>query len=433
MYDLIPLHGALLGKKRAQIATVNKFLKRIDDGLKFDMFDDVDKLDKAQVAYEQLNAYYFNIMKSNYATSFIKNWFQTHPLYKIQDYIDTEREKIKSHIKIISDEDGMFKPNISKLQLDFLRQAKSSVRLEKIYSKVETPQSFRSILENALKDEIDTSFTVATLGGENNKVLLVTLNNKESFVCRFFNVIKSDFDKGLSAKQARERLKNLPYVVQPLGMKALNIPSDDQVYLEFSEYFPLGDLENHFKKLHRDANIDWNVLQDKIFVVADQLVQFYIKIYEEGAWFTDLKPGNILLGDNLDIRISDAKGFILSENRKVPIKHTNITENYLSSSVFDAENCIDLLSVQRKNLAVTLYQLLTNRLPKKIPRHSDTHFKWHLKFNFDDAVFQNQNGIFFQTLINDLYDGKIHSFKACDKILDNYLFESMSSSEAFSF
>lgn len=415
MYEPIPLAGSLFGKKRSQIKTINKFLKTINSDLDKD-------LDKAERAYQQLSQYYYKLMSHNSADSYIKAWFSQHPLYEIKNLLQAERQKRGLLTDDLSAKDAV---KMTPLKLKLMHRINHSQHLDKIYKNFDSPDSFRSTIEAFLREEIDEPFSVASLGGQNNRVLKVTVGD-ETFVCRLFSVLEDEYDLGITAKQAREKLTEVAYVAQPFKMKQLNDNSGEWVFLEFSPFYPQGDLETYFDQLHEDESISIEDIQQITWHFTKQLLDFYQEIARHDVWYADLKPGNLLLTEENNIRISDAKGFILSENRKVPVKYTNTTKSYISSSVFDKDHQIDLLSVERKNLAATIYHLLTNNLPDTKQKSSSTSFEWRLKFDFNQAIFDNEQGRFFQELITDLYQRKVHSFEECaDRIAD---FESDQSS-----
>lgn len=420
MFERIPVSGTFIGKKRSQINTINHLLKKIEHGLAFD-------IEEAEDAYQRLSGFYFTIMKSNKASSSIKSWFAQHPLYEIRNIINTEIENRYKEEESIAGNGNKY--NISQLKFNFLNKLNSSRSVEQFYQRMDTPKSFRSILENILTEEVDVPFRISTLGGENNEVLLVTIDDQEDFVCRIFKVLQTEIEEDISAKQAREALVDVIYVVQPFDMKEINQAdkSEEVVYLEYSDYYPKGNLENYFRRLHNDPSTTLEEIQNDAFEIAIQITDFYQQIAIEGIWYTDLKPSNLLLSEDNGIRLSDVKGLLKSKQRKVPIHLTNTTKNYISSSVFDKNNQIDLLSVQRKTFAASLYQLLCNKLPKQQMIPSDSSFEWRLKFDFNQSVFQNDMGEFYKDLIRKLYKGKIHSFEQCMEALESYATDHLSS------
>jgi len=273
-----------------------------------------------------------------------------------------------------------------------------------------------NVLQKALEqiaeeEKVNTQCKFKSLGGANNKVVKISVEGEE-FICRLFPTPKKNSEKLGFAQQARASVTDVPYVMQPNILQTIGEVGNEIIHIEFLQYLPHGDLKGHMEEIRKQNGKEEDI--DKIRLEVGQfgiqLVDFFQKINERNVWYTDLKPGNILLNEHEQIRISDAKGLIMSTEQKIDQRHTNTTPNYFSSAVCskmdEGPYQIDLAKLQMQNLAVTLYQLLTNELPTMINFENQSgSIEDKLNFDFGHDVFADNTGKDFQSLINDLYEG----------------------------
>lgn len=378
MLPTIPSEGHFFSAKKQQIKRMNALVKKINTGTHFDE-------EQARKYYLRLCNYYWHLMSNGLACAVVRQWFQDNPLYKIEKFIDNQVRR--------------------KLLMLNLKEITSSANLLQVYAGYEGKDSFRSRMINMLHD-IDPEYTAENLGGENNPVLKVSKED-ECFICRFFRVNAEEDDKEASQRFARDRLKEIPYVVQPYELIFLENDGHEKIYLEFTEYLENGTMEAFFKWLHEDYADDEIAEMDELHNIAlmycKDLLNFYTLINECGVWYTDLKPSNILLNEEGAIRLSDAKGLILSDKLYVPICQANLTQEYHATTAYKG-NQLNLLVLQRQNFACTLYELLTNQLPEQTQCTKDGAWFRKNKFDFSHPVFAGRLGNFFKHMIKDMHN-----------------------------
>lgn len=368
------------------------------------------------------------------------------------------------------------------LKLEILAK---KAQLADIYGHYNGKDSFRRLVEEHLKEQVkEKEAEVTELGGLNNPVVRVTFKTRSEnpidledediedleeqhqpdtsmefpeeqrqpdtgmefpedtkFIMRFVQFNKKEIEEGLPLLHARKLLSDIDEIPPPLLLKPVNNERNHQgtTYLECGLYYEHGNLEKIFSLLHQKS-LDpkqkhvkiRSEIERHLLRISAQLIEFYIKINNKAVYHTDMKSPNILLSKEGEIKFSDVKGLVISDELLIAANKINTTQDYYQSSVFTdnainfGSNDINLLALQRQTLATTLYQLLSNRLPlrqdqeikKTIAGKEKKLSTWKLNYNFELPCFQTERGRFFKTFIqslnnlNDLEDKPLASFLA---------------------
>ncbi|MFJ1268362.1 hypothetical protein ACD661_07320 [Legionella lytica] len=372
MLTPIKSSGSLFSSKRLQIDKVNEFIRKINKHHESDPQKALDYL-------QDLSDFYQKRLQKDDLTPSIAIWFIENPIEGIQSKLQVQLGNNQLRDKI----------------LDLTAQ----VQLPTIYDSYTGKDSFRTLVEEELAKVAD-GYKVVSIHSNNNPIVQVN-HEENSFVVRFLRMDKNEEDTGVSPRLIREQIQDLPQIPQPYLLEFVAEDQQEITYLEYSEYYASGNLQQHFDTLRHRKDLKYITTADvdkELFGYAKKLVEFFIAVNEKQIWYTDLKPGNILLNNEQDIVISDIKGLIASSELEVPSNRTSTSQAYFQSNVFN-KNQINLHMLQCQTLATTLYELACGEPPTQFPTSNGG---WRNIYNFNQTVFRNEQGKELQQLIKDL-------------------------------
>lgn len=316
-----------------------------------------------------------------------------------------EEDKIKQPIKEWAEQNSLdeFKKNIisenkqRELQKK-VKQLTKKAKLPSIYRLENSPSTYPDLIGDKLKT-IDEKLEFQSLNAENNPAVVVTSpDTNMTFIVRFFRMPNTGDDKHLSPKEIREQCsKDMPQVPAPLAMERITKEGNDELYFEYSQFYPEGNLKNYFANLReqKEQGIISEAAFDKALLdCSKQLIEFLVSLNERKIWYTDMKPSNILLNEG-KIILSDVKGLLASQSYKIPSNMINATKGYYSSNVFFNDNSVNLELLQCQTIATTLYQLACGELPES---DGGIH-NWKNTYDFNHPVFQSEPGQFIKSII----------------------------------
>lgn len=372
MLTPIKSSGSFFSSKRLQIDKVNEFIRKINKHHESDPQKALDYL-------QELSEFYQKRLLKDDLTSNLAIWFIENPIEGIQSKLQLQRSNNQLRDKI----------------LDLAAQ----VQLPAIYDSYSGKDSFRTLIEGELT-KVDRSYEVITIPSNNNPI--VQVNHKDdSFVVRFLTMNKKEETSGVSPRLIREQIQDLPQIPQLYLSEFVAADQQEITYLEYSEFYASGDLQKHFDTLRHRKDLKYITTADvdkELFGYAKKLIEFLIAVNEKQIWYTDLKPGNVLLNNEQGIVISDIKGLIASSELEVPSNRTSVSQAYFQSSVFN-NNQINLQMLQCQTLATTLYELACGKLPMQFSTHNGG---WRNIYNFNQPVFRSEHGKELHQLIKDL-------------------------------
>lgn len=378
MFNLLPVKGHRYSRKtKQQINSLNKILKAMNQV-------EVDNPVKLIPLYEKLVTFHRKKIRSGSAKPAICGWFAAHPLFRIDKIIKQliKAKKIESSIMELSQ------------QIDMIE----------IYKRYEGKDSFRTLVQKQLH-QVDDTLEITNLGGGNNPVVRVKLDDDHSFIMRFLRVNSQDEKNKVSPRFLRENLEDIEELPKPYLLLPVEDDYLETTYLEFSPYFERGSLVQLFQHLHAQKGKNTLDPNQLLLLYAQKIIDFYIRINNRNIWYTDLKPENILLPilpDTEHVVLSDIKGLVLSHTNKIARNKVNVTPAYFQSSVYENKEIhLDLL--QRQNLANTLYELACGKLPIPAITHQPD---WKNKYDFEQPCFQTPEGVFLKKLIRELNKSK---------------------------
>ncbi|WP_133135930.1 protein kinase domain-containing protein [Legionella rowbothamii] len=364
--------GLFFSSKRLQIDKVNEFIRKINKYYRSDPQKALDYL-------TELNNYYQKRLQKNDLASTLAIWFIENPIENIQNKIHHQISNNQLRDKI----------------LDLTAQ----IQLPTIYESYTGKDSFRTLVEGEL-DKVDEEYKVVSIKSNNNPIVQVN-HEEDSFVVRFLRMDKNEEDSGVSPRFIREQIQDLPQIPQPYLIEFVSADQQEITYLEYSEFYASGSLQKHFDVLRKRNDLKYIPTADihkELFGYTKKIAEFFIAINEKQIWYTDLKPGNILLNNEQGIVISDIKGLIASSELEIPSNRTSTSQAYFQSSVFN-KNQINLEKIQCQTLATTLYELACGELPMQFPT---SHSDWRNMYNFNHPVFRGEQGQELRQLIKAL-------------------------------
>ncbi|MDR3502101.1 MAG: hypothetical protein P4L79_05910 [Legionella sp.] len=326
---------------------------------------------------------------------------------KLASYIlqlDKE-EKIKQPIKEWAEQNSLdeFKKNIisentqRELQQK-VKQLTEKAKLPSIYRLENSPSTYPDLISDKLRT-IDEKLEFESLNAENNPAVVVTSPDTHmSFIVRFFRMPNAEDGTHLSPKEIREQCsKDMPQVPAPLAMERITKEGNDELYFEYSQFYPEGNLKNYFANLREQKEqgiISESEFDKALLDCSKQLMEFLVSLNERKIWYTDMKPSNILLNEG-KIILSDVKGLLASQSYKIPSNMINATKGYYSSNVFFNDNSVNLELLQCQTIAATLYQLACGELPEA----NGNINSWQNTYDFSHPVFQSEQGQFIKSII----------------------------------
>lgn len=378
MFNLLPVKGFQYSwKTKQQINSLNTILKAINRCA-------IEKPDKLMSLYEKLVLLHIKTIRAGKAKPPITAWFAAHPLFHIEKTIQLiiKEKQIQSSITELSQ------------QID----------LPAIYRRYEGKDSFRTLVQGQL-NAINDAYEVINLGGNNNPIIQIKLDKDHSFVMRLLRVNSEEDLNYTSPRHVRDLLDDVAEVPKPYLLLPVEDDSLETTYIECGPYYERGSLEHLFKSLHAKNNKNGPDVTLLTILYAQKMIQLLIELNNHDVWYTDLKPGNILLTDNEHIAISDIKGLVLSPNKKISRNRVSLTPAYFQSSVFDKKE-VNLERLQRQTLASTLYELLCNKLPTPAITHQPD---WKNEYDFTQPCFKSPEGKFLKKFIRELSKSKANS------------------------
>ncbi len=377
MFDLLPVKGLDYSwKTKQQINSLNAILKAINRCA-------LDKPEKLMPLYEKLVLLHIKTVRAGKAKPPIITWFAAHPLFYIE----------KSLQLLIKDKETQ----------SSIIELSQHMDLRAIYRRYEGKDSFRQLVHDQLvAANIDCN--VINLGGNNNPIIRVELDEQHRFVMRFLRVNSQEDLSNLSPHHVRGLLGDVAEVPQPYLLIRVDSDYLETTYIECGPYYERGSLEDLFQHLHEQQK-KAPELAYLTLLYAQKILKLLMELNNRDVWYTDLKPGNILLTDNEQIAISDVKGLVLSPDKKINKNRVSISPAYFQSSIFDKGD-VNLERLQRQTLANTLYEMLCNELPNpKITHQPD----WKNEYDFTKPCFQSPEGIFLKKFIRELNKSKANS------------------------
>lgn len=371
MFELLPVAGGLISRKRKQINQLNDILKKIN---RCEIYNP----ERLQHYFDKLVLFHKKTIVKGEVEQPILTWFTNQPLFRTKNKIE----------KII---------NNHRLRLE-VTQLLQQINLVALYRNYEGKDSFKLLIKTNIT-AINPHYKVASLGGGNNPLVKVTLAKDRHFVVRFLRLNSREDAEGISPRIARERITGMKQIPQPYFLSRLEDDRQEVTYLECSEYYEHGSLEELFDELHHQENDETAVdLNPLILLYARQFLEFFMELNQHNVWYTDLKPSNVLLNQDGDIIISDVKGLVISSQKMVHSSQTSTSAAYYQSSVYKDKE-INLERLQRQTLANTLYELACDQLP--IPKITH-HPNWRNKYDFEQPCFQSEEGQLLKTMILEL-------------------------------
>ncbi|MDR3503481.1 MAG: hypothetical protein P4L79_12970 [Legionella sp.] len=372
MLTPIKSSGSFFSSKRLQIDKVNEFIRKINKHHESDP-------QKAEGYVNELDEFYQKRLQKDDLTPALAIWFIENPIEDIQNKIRLQISNIQLREKI----------------LDLTAQ----VQLPAIYDSYTGKDSFRTLVEGELA-KVAEGYKVVSIQSNNNPIVQVN-HEDNSFVVRFLRMDKNDEASGVSPRLIREQIQDLPQIPQPYLLEFVAADQQEITYLEYSEFYASGNLQQHFDTLRHRKDQKYITTADidkELFGYAKKLVEFFIAVNEKQIWYTDLKPGNVLLNNERGIVISDIKGLIASSELEVPSNRTSTSQAYFQSNVFN-KNQINLKMLQCQTLATTLYELACGEPPMQFPTSNGG---WRNIYNFNQPVFHSEQGKELRQLIKDL-------------------------------
>ncbi len=325
---------------------------------------------------------------------------------KLASYIQKldEEDKIKPAIKAWVEQNSLdeLRKSLSNANKQHelqqqVKQLTEKAKLSSIYRMEHSPSTYPDLMGNKLKT-VDEKLEFQSLNAENNPAIVVTNPDTHmTFTVRFFRMLNTE-GKHLSPKEIREQCsKDMPQIPAPLAMERITKEGNDELYFEYSQFYPEGNLKNFFENLRaqKDQDIISELTFDKTLLdCSKQLMEFLVSLNERKVWYTDMKPSNILLNDG-KIILSDIKGLLASQSCKTQSNMINSTKGYYSSSVFFNDHSVNLELLQCQTLAATIYQLTCGELPEP---HGDIN-TWKNTYDFSHPGFQSEHGQFIKSII----------------------------------
>ena len=252
-----------------------------------------------------------------------------------------------------------------------------------------------------------TDYAMLDIGGGNNSVIKFYRTSSfgpdedlGSFVCRFFRVCTSEDKNGSSARHARKKLKNLNILIPVIASKFMENDGQENTYLEVSPFVKNGNLEERFNAMY-DNNESIESIQNYGVSVYKELLTLYQKINNKKVWYTDLKPQNLLINDLGAICISDTKGLLISPDSFIHCNKANTTRAYHDADCFLTDQ-LNLRKLQCQNLALSLYECLTNEPLSNYKVHLDTSNTWKYELSYQHSCFSGEKGGFLKDCITRL-------------------------------
>lgn len=357
---------------RSQIKQVNALVRKINKyqqkNLPLNALHYVDKL----ITYiQQLNS-------EHKIKPAIKEWAEQNSLDECQKNLMNESKKreLQEKVKALSVE----------------------AKLPSIYNVEHSPSSYPELIGNKLK-KIDEKLQFQSLNAENNPAIVVT--NPEAnitFIVRYFRMLNTGGGKHISPKEIREQCsKDMPQIPAPLAMERIAKEGNDELYFEYSQFYPEGNLKDHFARLREQkeqGTINELTFDKALLDCSRQLMEFLVSLNERKIWYTDMKPSNILLSEG-KIILSDIKGLLASQSDKVTSNRINATKGYHSSNVFFNDHYVNLELLQCQTIAATLYQLACGELPES----NGGINSWENTYDFSHPAFQSEQGKFIKSII----------------------------------
>jgi serine/threonine protein kinase len=369
---LIREPGRLFSSTRHQVHKINYYAEKINHFQQF-------KPQEALKYTDKLIDYIQKIMNEKKISKTVQQWLEDN---------SPEETKKKIEAKISN---KTLRKSIHRLSMQ--------AHLPSIYDEYQDKDSFKRLIENQLND-VDEHLKVEPIDAGNNPLVKVT-NQDMAFVVRLIRMDKEEELAGTSPRQIREKLgRKIPQIPQPFVMEWVEDDGQEITYMEYSELYTEGNLQEHFEDLHKQRKqkaLTPDEFDKEIFLYAKQMITMFIALNKKDIWYTDLKPSNILLKNN-NIVVSDIKGLVASTSTYIRTNSTNTSKTYYQSDVFN-QKTIDLEMVQCQTLAATLYQLACGELPEQV---DIDQFHWKNVFNFKHPVFTGENGKFLRATIERL-------------------------------
>lgn len=367
MFTRLPLEGDLLSQKRKQISKLNSILKQLDA-------NSSQSPQKLLAHYEKLVLFYKKYVESDLAQPPIKQWFNRYSLDAVRLEINTLLLKHQLKVELLA--------CIKQLQV------------EDIYKHYDSKDSFLKIIEKRLL-KMNPKHRVVSLGGGNNPVLHIILDNKYDFIIRLVRMNSLEDASGRSPRAARESLAGASQIPQPYFMQRLEDDQQEVTYIECNEYYKFGNLADLFQKLHQKTDKNYTEINLKVIYYFQKCLELYGQLNKRQIWYTDLKPSNLLLNDQGQLVVSDIKGLVVSDQNLIKSSKTNTTATYFQSSAYEG-NLVNLERLQRQTLANSIYQMMTNKMPEFVKK--DLYIR-ECKYDFDQPCFQNAEGEFLKMMI----------------------------------
>lgn len=365
MLTLMKSSGSFFSSQRRHISKINYYAEKINKYYQ-------SQPEKALEYVNKLIAYHNKLQGEKNLSKIVKQWF-----------VDNNIDKVKERIELIMR----------------VNDLSATTQLGEIYEQYNGKDSFKTLIEAKLLEK-DEQITVHSLEGGNNPIVRVS-SNDQCFIIRFLRMNKDEESSNRSPRNIRARYsEKIPQIPQPYLLEQVEDDGHEITYMEYSKFYPNGNLQDHFNNLRDQkergllTNEDFN---KELLIYAEKLVLFFITINEHHVWYTDLKPSNILL-DNKDIVISDIKGLIQSRQVTVPSNMTNTSQTYYQSTVYN-DKMINLELLQSQTLATTIYQLACGKLPKQKVSEMGV---WKNIYNFKQQIFTGEDGHFLKELITRL-------------------------------
>lgn len=358
MFDLLTTKSSS-PVKTEQLTEFNKILKKINQY-------ETENPEKLHTYYLKLESFYNKYMRQSQKEQTIQQWFTNHPLQDVKREID----KITNKHRIL--------------------KCIEHINFHEIYRNYDSKESFRDLMQEQLSN-INPNYKAISLGGGNNPIIHVTLNQDEQFILRLLRLNSKEESQGNSPKQAREKLNSMSELPQPYSLLPIENDSHETTYIECSTFYPQGNLEELFKHLHNPINkseLREDELNLKVLLYTQKCLSTLIQMNQHKIWYTDLKPSNMMLTNEGELAISDIKGLVMSEENKIDSRRTSTSQAYYQASVYEGQQ-INLERLQCQTLATTMYQLASNTLPEQ---EEKSHGQWKNNFNFDKPCFQTTRG-----------------------------------------
>ncbi|MFJ1267631.1 hypothetical protein ACD661_03550 [Legionella lytica] len=356
---------------RTQIKQVNTLVQKINT------YQQKNQLLRALKYVDKLAVYLQQLEQENKIKAPIKEWAEQNSLDEFKKHILSESAQRELQQKI--------------------KQLTGKAQLTSLYHLENSPSTYPNLIGNKLKT-VDNKLEFESLNAENNPAIVVTNPDKNmTFIVRFFRTINTGDSKHRSPREIREQCsKDMPQIPAPLAMEPIAKEGNDELYFEYSQFYPEGNLKNYFANLREQKEqgiISAPEFDKALLDCSKQLMEFLVSLNERKIWYTDMKPSNILLNEG-KIILSDIKGLLESKSAKTQSNMINATKSYHSSNVFFNDN-VNLELLQCQTLAATLYQLACGELPEP----NGTINCWKNTYDFSQPVFQSEHGHFVMSII----------------------------------